>query len=108
MTTGSSSPKPRRDTLGREALEHFFAGHRIIAGPSRDLGGAAGAFLRLTYRHVLDEAHVQWPLQRHLREAEQVLLERADHDDVELDRVEAHLEGGVEPGERVVELARRA
>jgi len=48
---------------------------------------------------------VERTVERELREAEQVLVQRADHDDVELDGREADLEGGVDAGKRVGELA---
>ena len=47
-----------------------------------------GALGRVAHRHVLDEAHVQRAVERHPREAEQVLVAGAHDDDVELDRVE--------------------
>lgn len=85
-----------------DALDDFARRDDIVFGPPGSR--AARAF---AHRHVLDEAHVQGPVERQLGEREEVLVEATHRDGVDLDGVEAMLEGSIYAGEHVLDLAPR-
>ena len=56
-------------------------------------------------RHVLDEPHVHRALPRQLRERQRVVVHSLEHHHVDLDRLQAGLDGGVQAGQGLRQVA---
>ena len=83
----------------------------LLAGAGGSRAPATGGRRRRSRaveRHELDEAHVHRALAREVDEGVELVLDAVEQQRVHLDRREAGGEGGVEAGQRVVELAAAA
>ena len=95
--------------IGGHDVRHVPGFRMQLGGDTGDAGRAVGLVfagadgLLVADGHVLDEADVHRSVDREPGEAERVLLEPAHDDGVDLDRVEAEGERGVDAGERLLQ-----
>ena len=93
--------QPRRTGAFVDDVEQLLGGDDILLAPA-----GAGVLTRIAHGHVLDEAHVQRPIDGELRELQKVLVKAAHGHGVHLHGIEPCGERRVDAGEGVLQTAR--